>query len=129
MFRSIQAGLGTVFALLLCSCYETEQDFTLNPDGSGKVRHECSFQNIRMSNEPDDSPEALQAAIAKVIKDSKGVDAWRDVSFKRLDDGRLWFQGTAYFKNLAELEIPNQSMLAPSHGKTRAAARRSCRSI
>jgi hypothetical protein len=65
-----------------------------------------------MSNEPDDSPEALQAAIARVIKGSKGVDAWRDVSFKRLDDGRLWFQGTAYFKNLEELEIPNQSMLA-----------------
>ena len=112
MIRSIQAAFATVFALLLCSCYETEQEFTLNPDGSGKVRHECSFQNMQMAGEPDNSPEALQAVIAKLIKESKGVDAWRDVSFKRLDDGRLWFQGTAYFKKLEELEIPNQSMLA-----------------
>ena len=99
------------FALLLSSCYETKQDFMINPDGSGKVRHECSFQNMNLSNENDTSPEALQAAIARIVTDSKGVDAWTDVSFKRLEDGRMWFRGTAYFKKLDELEIPNQSML------------------
>jgi hypothetical protein len=106
-----QSALAIGISLLLSSCYETEQDFTINPDGSGKVRHECSFQNVNLSNETDNSPEALQAAVAKIIKDSKGVDAWTDVSFKRLDDGRMWFQGTAYFRKLDALEIPNQSML------------------
>lgn len=109
--RAVLGVLGLGFALLLSACYETKQEFTLNPDGSGKVRHECSFQKVSFSNENDTSEEALQAAIAKVISDSTGVDAWRDVSFKRLDDGRIWFQGTAYFRNLAELKIPNQSML------------------
>lgn len=102
-----------VFAFLLSACYETKQEFTLNPDGSGKVLHECSFQSFNMSanGENDSSEEALQAAIAKIITDSKGVDAWTDVSFKRLDDDRMWFRGTAYFKKIEALEIPNQSML------------------
>jgi hypothetical protein len=107
----ISALLAGALALLLSSCYETKQEFTINPDGSGKVRHECSFQSVRINNEDDTSPEALKAAIAKIIADSKGVDAWTDVSFKRLDDGRMWFRGTAYFKKLADLQIPNQSML------------------
>ena len=101
----ISALLAGALALLLSSCYETKQEFTINPDGSGKVRHECSFQSVRINNEDDTSPEALKAAIAKIIADSKGVDAWTDVSFKRLDDGRMWFRGTAYFKKLADLQI------------------------
>jgi hypothetical protein len=109
--RTVTSGLGLAFALLLTSCYETKQDFMINPDGSGKVRHECSFQSVSLNNENDTSVEALQAAIAKIVTDSKGVDAWADVSFKRLEDGRMWFRGTAYFKKLEELEIPNQSML------------------
>jgi hypothetical protein len=111
IFRSISCALVPGIALLLSSCYETKQDFTLNPDGSGKVLHECSFQEVNISNENDTSEEALQAAIGRIVKDSKGVEAWSDVSFKRLEDGRLWFRGTAYFKKLDELEIHNQSML------------------
>ena len=107
----ISAVLASALALLLSSCYETKQEFTINPDGSGKVRHECSFQSVRLNNEDDTSVEALQAAIAKTMTDSKGVDAWTDVSFKRLEDGRMWFRGTAYFKKLDDLNIPSQSML------------------
>ncbi len=107
----VKIALGLGLSLLLSSCYETKQEFMINPDGSGKVRHECTFQNMNLSNDNDTSPEALQAAIARIIKDSKGVDAWTDVSFKRLDDGQMWFRGTAYFKNLDQLDIHNQSML------------------
>lgn len=98
--------------MLLASCYETKQEFTLNPDGSGKVKHECLFQNVSLNNEPDTSEEALQSAVAKVIKSCKGVDVWRDVSFKRTADGKIWFQGTAYFKDIAELNISNQGMFS-----------------
>lgn len=110
--HSITGLAALSFAFLLSACYETKQEFTLNPDGSGKVLHECSFQNVNLGNQENDtSEEALQAAIAKIIKDSKGVDAWTDVSFKRLEDDRMWFRGTAYFKKIEDLEITNQSML------------------
>ena len=109
--RAMKGALGLGSALLLASCYDTKQEFTINPDGSGKVVHECAFQNVNLSNNDDDPKEALQAAIAGLIENSKGIDSWSDVDFKLLDDGRMWFKGTAYFKKLDELEIQNQSML------------------
>ena len=39
------------------------------------------------------------------------MDAWRDVSFELLSDGRISFKGTAYFRNLSRLDLPNQTML------------------
>ena len=105
----LTAGL---FALaLLAGCFETKQEFTLNPDGSGKVVHESTFQNVTFSSKNETPEQQLKQAIGDVIKRTKGVDAWRDVSFKLLDDGRIQFKGTAYFKNLTALEFPNQTML------------------
>lgn len=104
------AGILGLFGL--SACFETKQEFTLNPDGSGKVLHECSFQPINLSGNSDADPEAaMKSAIADVLEDSKGVDVWKDVTYKRLDDGRINFKGTAYFKSLNELKIQNQTLL------------------
>jgi len=96
---------------LLTGCFETKDDFTLNPDGSGKVTHECSFQQVNLGGDNEATEDSLKEAIGKVITEAKGVEAWRDVSYRRLDDGRLFFKGTAYFTNLNTLDIPNQTML------------------
>jgi len=104
--------VGCLAALgLLTGCFETKQEFTLNPDGSGKVVHESSFQNITLSGGNTNAEKQLKAAVTEVITRTKGVDAWRDVSFKLLDDGRIHFKGTAYFKDLSALDFPNQTML------------------
>lgn len=97
--------------MLLTGCFETKDEFTINPDGSGKVVHESSFQQVNLGNQEEATEDSLKEAIGKVITESKGIEAWRDVSFKRLDDGRLFFKGTAYFTNLNTLDIPNQTML------------------
>ena len=55
--------------------------------------------------------EALKSAVRDVLEQSAGVEAWRDVSYKMLDDGRMYFRGTAYFKELSKLKIENQTML------------------
>ena len=102
---------GILLPLLLASCYETKQEFTLNPDGSGKVVHECAFQNVNLMNDDLAGEDALKDAVRRLIENSKGVDAWSDVSFKQLDDGRIWFRGTAYFRKLGDLEIQDQSMM------------------
>lgn len=104
--------LGGLAALVLLSgCFETKQEFTLNPDGSGKVVHESVFQTMNMSGSSRDTEKQAKAAVAEVISQSKGVEAWRDVSYEILDDGRIAFRGMAYFRNLSELDIPNQTML------------------
>ena len=96
---------------LLTGCFETKDEFTLNPDGSGKVIHECTFQQVNLGGDNEATEDSLKEAIGKVITEAKGVEAWRDVTYKRLDDGRLFFKGTAYFTNLNTLDIPNQTML------------------
>lgn len=96
--------------MLLGSCYEVKQEITLNPDGTGKMRLDSSFQNVNLGNQDDSPEEALQAAVARIVTDSKGVEVWDDVSFKQLDDGRMHFAGTAYFKKIEAVEIPNLGM-------------------
>ena len=108
---TLSAGLGLL--LLTSGCFDTREDFTLNPDGSGKVVHECTFQamNFNADNADQDAGKALTNAVRQVLEQAHGVDAWRDVTFKTLDDGRIYFRGTAYFKKLSDLDIENQTML------------------
>jgi hypothetical protein len=101
-------------AFLLTGCFDTKQEFTINPDGSGKVVHESTFQHFNLTiggAAATDPQEILGDAIRDVLKNSKGVDAWRDVTFKQVDAQRIYFRGTAYFKDLSKLDIPNQTML------------------
>ncbi len=105
--------LGGVAVLgLLAGCFETKQEFTLNPDGSGKVVHASTFQAMDiMGGGKGDSAKQAKAAASELLTKSKGVDAWRDVSYEVLEDGRIAFKGTAYFRSLSDLDIPNQTML------------------
>ena len=108
--KSLKHVLLPCLAFLLASCYETKQEITLNPDGTGKMRLESSFQNFNIGNQDASPEEALQAAVGRIVNDSRGVDVWDDVSFKQLDDGRIHFAGTAYFKKIEAVEIPNLGM-------------------
>jgi len=112
-FQLLCLASGLSALLLLTGCFETKDEYTLNPDGSGKVVHECTYQNMNLnfSGGEADPQEALKSAVLKVLEASKGIEAWRDVSYRQLDDGRLYFKGTAYFRNLSRLDIPNQTML------------------
>jgi hypothetical protein len=70
--------LGGLAALgFLAGCFETKQEFTLNPDGSGKVVHESKFQTMDLSDGKRGSDKQMKAAVAEIINEAKGVDAWR----------------------------------------------------
>lgn len=109
--RCLTGAFGLFALTLLTGCFETKDEFTLNPDGSGKVTHECVFQEVNLGGNNEPTEEALKEAIGKILTESQGIEAWRDVSYKRQDDGRLFFKGTAYFTNLSTVDIPNQTML------------------
>jgi hypothetical protein len=103
---------GCAALALLAGCFETKQEFTLNPDGSGKVVHESKFQNLDINSGGKRASESqAKAAAVEIIRNAKGVEAWRDVSFELLADGRISFKGTAYFRSLSNLDLPNQTML------------------
>lgn len=97
--------------LFLNSCFEVAQEFTLNPDGTGKVVIESAFPNISMNGDAEQSDEALKKAVSEFIKNTKGVEVWRDVTYSWADDGRIEFKGTAYFSDIAKLDFHNQGTM------------------
>ena len=96
---------GLVASLSLCGCFKMKQHFTVNPDGSGKVTCEISIPG-----EPDAGKdlatlkeEARQRA-AKIVSETQGVTAWKDVAFSADKDGTITCQGTAYFKDITKFK-------------------------
>jgi len=96
-------------AVLLTGCFDTMEEFTLNPDGSGKVVHESTFKEMFSAHgDSNDLRDDLLGEIRTVLKESEGVQAWRDVTYKRVDHDRIFFRATAYFTNLSELKNHQQ---------------------
>ena len=100
-------------AVVVAGCIETEQTYILNPDGSGKVVVESKFQpgpNIDLGGGKPDPKSQMKKTVLEILKQSEGVTVWKDVSYSLLDDGRTRFVGTAYFKDIRQLELHNMQM-------------------
>lgn len=96
---------------LLSSCFETEQEITLNPDGSGKMKLDTAFPNISLDGGQELNDKALRDAVAGFLEEAEGFDAWRDVSYEWTDDGKVRFKGTGYFPDISEVDLGNASMM------------------
>jgi len=120
MKKFLPCALACASLLFLTGCFDTKEDFTLNPDGSGKVTIESIFApfQLDMSEDKKTPEQKLQAAIATVLDNAKGVAAWRDVTYTQQDDGRIRFKGTAYFADLNKVEFQNLTMMNFSLQKT-----------
>jgi len=101
-------------AALAAGCFEGKADITLNPDGTGKIVGEITFRPtgpwaVRRTSksdlQPDDPETQMKEIVRTILKSSRGVEAWKDVSFKRLPDDRIQFKGTAYFEDISKVKI------------------------
>jgi hypothetical protein len=110
----------SIACVLFTGCFETKQDITLNPDGSGKMVVESVFTQMPALARMDSAAlpnEGLTNFIRKTLEETAGVEAWRDISFHQRPDGRAYFRGTAYFADLSKLQIG--SMLVHRYSVTR----------
>jgi hypothetical protein len=101
---SLEIAAALVAAAVLAGCIEVREDFTLNPDGSGKVAVDFLMQEAPAGAGQADKPDPAVLAkqtVRHILDTSPGVDAWADVSYSRAEDGRLHFKGTAYFKDFS----------------------------
>jgi hypothetical protein len=114
----------------IVGCIETKDEFTVNPDGSGKVIHELTFPainpeaglqtigggaspevgkgkspSVKVGVKPSDPNAQLRNSVREILSKSSGVDVWKDVSYKTTDDGKMHFKGTAYFPDINNLRI------------------------
>lgn len=96
-------------AALVVGCIETKQDYTLNPDGSGKVLVEITMPQMPFGLVPPDQQQdpdlAAKQFVKGILDGSEGVDAWSDVRYEKANDGRTKFLGTAYFKDYSALKF------------------------
>ena len=46
MLRTAKLGAVLGLAILAVGCFETKQDYSLNPDGSGRVTYELTMQDM-----------------------------------------------------------------------------------
>ena len=60
-----------------------------------------------MGDEDEDPKEKAKKAAASIVSDTEGIEMWKDVSYKLLEDGRTYFKGTGYFKNVAKIKFEN----------------------
>lgn len=102
-------------------CVEGDETFTLNPDGSGKVKVDVvmtpPFDPFGPQPKPneDESLDDMLRRVLRPLLTSPGISAWKDVSASFAPDGRLKFAGTAYFKKLSELNLQGTTLLNPMY--------------
>jgi len=118
-----------ICSVVVTGCLETKDDFTVNPDGSGKVVHELTLQpmnlgalggggglNMGGAEQPGgQTPDPLvemKKSVKGILDQSEGVDTWKDVFYERTPDGRTYFKGTAYFSDINDLTLGTGQMSA-----------------
>ena len=88
--------LALLLALTCAGCFEVEDRWTLNPDGSGKVTRQVTL-----------APRGKSAAewARWGIERSSGVAAWSEFRSEELPDGRLRLAVTGHFADLQALDL------------------------
>ena len=115
LFRAIWVAAA---CLLLNACFEIKQEFTLNPDGSGKVVMDATFPQLTLTGDQKQDDAALKKAVAEFLEESEGIEAWKDVSYEWTDDGRIHFVGTGYFTDLSAIKFDNVGLVEFAWKKT-----------
>jgi hypothetical protein len=102
-------------SLLFTSCIQSDQNTTVNPDGSGKFTMTAAVDMgaiMGMLNQggegglkPKDDP--MQEMLTKIVTESKGVDVWSEAKIEKGSDGKSKVVVTGYFKDIAKLQLGN----------------------
>ena len=100
-----------VFALPLiftAGCIDGQAVLSINKDGSGKVTFEGLFNYPAYSAVAAENYTEVKPFFLDQIKEmltSGGFEAWDNVAWKFLDDGRCYFKGTAYFEDINKVDF------------------------
>lgn len=97
--------------LLTAGCVEATLTYTLNPDGSGKVKIDAVVPPWGGTAGPLD--ELVKDTLRHILQNSEGVTAWKEVSAELRDDGKVRFVGTGYFDDFNDVRFEMFPALAP----------------
>jgi len=88
---------------------QSKEHYYINANGTGKVTINTTMANTDFKKKEETTPnEKAKKVVNKILNHSKGVETWKNVSFKAIDKGKqVSIQGTVYFKDLNKLKIKN----------------------
>jgi tetratricopeptide (TPR) repeat protein len=92
-----------VFSVLpIAGCIQGQATVSLNPDGSGKIFIETVIDPCGSGKSGDiwKSYRDYLTQIKETLMQSEGIDAWSDVDWKVLPNGKYYFTGRAWFKSI-----------------------------
>lgn len=108
--------MAVLLGVFLAGCLESTEQYTLNPDGSGKVVVEATIADMSAmlglddeSAAKKDDKERVKIFVQQMMESSSGVDAWKDITCRPVGDDKIYFKGTAYFSDFNELDIDDIS--------------------
>ena len=97
-----------VTATSILGCIEEKSEYTINPDGSGKVTLDLTSSSpadISRTEAGATPKDQIKPAIENILQQSKGIETWKDISFELTDKASIHFTGTAYFPDINKLAI------------------------
>jgi len=97
-------------AIFYTGCYESKLEYVLNPDGSGKVMIEVKMNAMAGGMMGGTESSKGASSFAEKMFKTSGIDTWKDVEVKMLEDGRTYFKGTAYFPDVSAVKFKDISM-------------------
>ena len=98
----------TLPLIFICGCINGQAVLSINKDGSGKVTFEGLFDYPAYSAAAAENYTEIKPFFLNQIKKmltSGGFEAWDNVIWKFLDDGRCYFKGTAYFEDINKTDF------------------------
>jgi len=93
--------------LFVSGCIQGQATVFLNPDGSGKIEIETVTDPCSIGSDAK-SWQAYQGFTTQIknsLIKSEGIDAWTDVDWRVLTNGKLYCKGEAYFKAIDDVVI------------------------
>jgi hypothetical protein len=100
--------------LALAGCVEGEVAYTINPDGSARVKIDVitgmplnpfGAGDVGAKKPEEESLDDMRGRAIRSTLESPGVAAWKDVSAEFLPNGKLQFRGTAYLKKVEDFQV------------------------
>lgn len=102
----LRFALPLLVCLLSSGCLDVDNEWTLNPDGSGKVRHRVVFNQKGFGGfGGEKSPRSFAR---ELLEKSEGIAAWSDLSYGKTDEGYLRFEGVAYFPDASAVRLEHE---------------------
>ncbi|MDD5011354.1 MAG: tetratricopeptide repeat protein [Phycisphaerae bacterium] len=99
--------------ILISGCIQGQATLSLNPDGSGSVRFEGLYNPYLYPEDTADIRQTFRVFIQQfknTLTQSGGIDTWKDVNWRILEDGRFYFAAEAYFKSIDKIDIRSRGV-------------------